>query len=569
MPPSITGWWRLEARARDAELSDALEARIADPLWLLGRQWQFGEFAAVDGGTPVNARARLSVSKLGWYRPGDPGAGGTAQELDVAAAPLDELVESEHAEADLRLALAGGRKWLRLLGGAAATPDPLSQWLGGGFGVTTPAAPAAPDLDGERLTAATAGRALDGAAIYAALVAATAANDFTTLPGSSAAVKKAAALYIAWWESRPGRAPAARPAWRDDRMEYELSLATSSGAETVLTCRAYRGGGLDWTSFDYAPGAALRPGTAPAADSMVAVALPSPVTFKGMPAPRFWQFEEAAVSFPAIDAAPDDLARLLAIEFALIYGNDFFVVPVRLPAGTLSRVDSLVVDDSFGRSLLVDSADQVDGAGSPWHMFKLAADARRSAAEPLPGLLLPATTIGDLEGLPLEEVLLARDDVAAMAWGIERVVPGSGGRPLDRALAAQLRRARAAAATTAVQPAPTGDLHYRLATEVPENWYPLLPRQTGLRAIDFELGQVALGPNPTPKPLGAVLGSTAPLKIEEEELNRAGLRVRRAVRRVRWSDGSVRAWIGRRVDPGRGESSSGLRFDSTETEEQP
>jgi hypothetical protein len=557
---SITNWWRLESKSRDPELADALEARIADPVWLLGRQWQFGEFAGVDGGTPANARARLTVRKLGWYRPGDPGAGGKAGPLDSAVAPLDQLVESESRGPDLRLALAGGRKWLRLLNGDS---DVCSTWVQAGFGVTAPPAGETPDLDGERLSAATAGIALDGSAIYAALVAATAANDFGPLPPPVATVRAAAPAYIAWWERRPGSAAADAPAWQPSRMEYELSVSTSTGAETVLTSRGYRGGGLDWPSFDFAPGATLRSGAAPAADDVVAVALPTPVTFKGMPAPRFWQFEDNAVSFPAIDAAPDDLARLFAIEFALIYGNDYFVIPVRLDTGTVSQVTSLVVDDSFGTSLLVDSSETADGAATPWHMFKLAADARGPGASPLQALLLPATTTGDLDGPPLETVLLARDEAAAMAWAVEKVVPGKGGRPLDRELAAELRKRREAPAT--LPPAPTGALQYRLATEVPEYWYPLLPEQTGLRAIDFELGQVALGANPTPSPLGSILAPSAPLKIVEEELNRASLRVRRYARRVRWTDGSVRAWIAREVDPGRGESSSGLRFDSVES----
>jgi hypothetical protein len=221
-----------------------------------------------------------------------------------------------------------------------------------------------------------------------------------------------------------------------------------------------------------------------------------------------------------------------------------------------------VVDDSFGISLLVDSSETVDGAATPWHMFKLSPDAREAVGAPLQGLLLPATTTGDLDGPPLEEVLLARDEAAAMAWAIEKVVLGTGGRALDRALAAELRKRRDAPAT--LPPAPTGALRYRLATDVPEYWYPLLPEQTGLRSIDFELGQVALGANPTPSPLGSILGTTTPLKIAEEELNRASLRVRRYVRRVRWTDGSVRAWIAREVDPGRGGSSSGLQFDSVE-----
>jgi hypothetical protein len=563
MPPSVTNWWRLEARARDPHLADALEARIADPLWMLGRQWQTGEFQGTDGGTPVNARARISVRKLGWYRSGGPDRSAAGQPLDLAAAPLELLVESEAAPDDLRLAIAGGRQWLRLLGAGSGM---LANWVGAGYAIDAAKAASAPDSDAERLAAATGGRALNGRAVYDALVEATAAADFGGLPGSTSAVEKVASKYIAWWESRAGRAPGAAPAWQDPRMEYEFGIATSTGDETVLTARDYGGDGIDWPDFDVNGDASMRgPARAPDPDKVVAIALPSPVSFKGMPAPRWWQFEDAAVSFPQIDAAPDDLARLFAVEFALVYGNDFFVVPVRLPVGTVSHVDSLVVEDSFGWSFLIDSSEAVDGAGSPWHVFKLAADARGPGGEPLPELLLPATTAGRTDGEPLEDVLLARDDVAALAWGIEHVVQGAGGRPLDRAQAAAERRQREELESDP-PPAPTGDLRYRLATEVPENWYPLLPEQIGLRAIDFQLGEADLGPNPTPTPLGSVLGTSAPLKIEEEELYRAGLRVRRLARRVRWSDGSVHVWLGRRTGPGRGESSSGLRFDSADTD---
>jgi hypothetical protein len=88
---------------------------------------------------------------------------------------------------------------------------------------------------------------------------------------------------------------------------------------------------------------------------------------------------------------------------------------------------------------------------------------------------------------------------------------------------------------------PTGELRYRLATEVPEDWYPLLPKQTGLRAIEYQLGEAHLDPNRRPTPLGSVLGGSISLSIQEEELYRPGLHVRRLARRFHWSDGSVRA----------------------------
>ena len=84
---SVTSWWRLEARARDPGLGDGLEMAIADPAWLLGRQWQTGEWQGRDGGTPVNARAHLDVRAFGWYRPGA-GSSAASSPLDLARTPL-------------------------------------------------------------------------------------------------------------------------------------------------------------------------------------------------------------------------------------------------------------------------------------------------------------------------------------------------------------------------------------------------------------------------------------------------------------------------------------------------
>ena len=59
--PSITSWTRLEPRCREADMRTTLSARVFDPLWLLARQWQVGEFQGEDVGTPVLARVRAKV----------------------------------------------------------------------------------------------------------------------------------------------------------------------------------------------------------------------------------------------------------------------------------------------------------------------------------------------------------------------------------------------------------------------------------------------------------------------------------------------------------------------------
>ncbi len=68
--PSITSWIRLEPRSRNAEMETSLQARIYDPLWMLARQWQLGEFQGEDNGSPVMARWRAEAARLTRYHLG-------------------------------------------------------------------------------------------------------------------------------------------------------------------------------------------------------------------------------------------------------------------------------------------------------------------------------------------------------------------------------------------------------------------------------------------------------------------------------------------------------------------
>ena len=59
--PSITSWVRLEPRSHDATMREGIRARVYDPLWLLARQWQVGEFEGEDSrlaGAGAMARAQ-------------------------------------------------------------------------------------------------------------------------------------------------------------------------------------------------------------------------------------------------------------------------------------------------------------------------------------------------------------------------------------------------------------------------------------------------------------------------------------------------------------------------------
>ena len=95
--PSITSWMRLEPRSRDAEMNTSLQARIYDPLWLLARQWQLGEFQGEDNGSPVMARWRAESAPLTRYHSGamTPNTRVDAPSYDRSRMPLETLVERE------------------------------------------------------------------------------------------------------------------------------------------------------------------------------------------------------------------------------------------------------------------------------------------------------------------------------------------------------------------------------------------------------------------------------------------------------------------------------------------
>jgi hypothetical protein len=72
--------------------------------------------------------------------------------------------------------------------------------------------------------------------------------------------------------------------------------------------------------------------------------------------------------------------------------------------------------------------------------------------------------------------------------------------------------------------------------------------------LDPESGQPIL-------PLGRVLTPGHRLIFPDETVSRGGERVTRYFQHTRWIDGGSLLWMGRRRRPGRGEGSSGLRFD--------
>src|ERR1019366_7599458 len=231
--------------------------------------------------------------------------------------------------------------------------------------------------------------------------------------------------------------PSGDAAWRSRRLDYAASVTSTAlapgaaAADTVaLVASGFPRGAMGRFSFSLAKPAAEEGATTTPPEAPVETFnfLPGHVTFRGMPASRWWDFEDGVTDFGALTPEKVDLATLLVMEFALVFGNDWFVVPVPTGVGSLSQVTTLLVTDSFGVRTVVEPTESLPiGDGGPvWSLFKLTGDGERS-----PYLLLPPRLGVVMEGEPLEDVLFLRDDMAAMAWAVEHRLQGPMDAPID------------------------------------------------------------------------------------------------------------------------------------------
>lgn len=571
---SITSWTRLEPRCRDETLSEGLPATLHDPLWMLARQWQLGEFTAHDGGAPVLAHIRTVSAPLSRYRPGTGEHAGQVHPYDPHAQPLEVLIagdvpdEPEHGSSDLRAAAEAGVHFARLLKHHGA--GDYAAVYRERYAIEPPHddSPAGISADAARVLSVVAGRVIDGTRLYRVLAQLPRDPDgnLGELPPEPPIagddhddVAIAAGSWLTWYEQTYGVHNRPRPAWNPERMTHEFATSAMTGhGEVAVEAVEHPGDRLDWHSFDHAPSMTLRnnPAADDEAQEVLTTALPGRVRYRGMPTSRWWEFEDARVDYGAIETGPEDLARLLFIELAITYGNDWFLVPVDIDVGSLCEVRSLIVTDTFGRRTLIRHYTDVDGPDSAWRMF----DHATEPGHPVGRMLLLAPSLpASHHGPAVEEVLLRRDTLASLAWAVEQTVPDVIGKPVDR---------RAGALSgDAGQPdesrEPRAPYAYRLSTEVPAHWLPLVPVQgPSPGSVRLVRGRMhATDDERQGTALGTVLRPNRPLALLDQDLPRAGLRVTRRDERTRWSDGSTHLWRSHRRLTAGGEAWSGLRHD--------
>lgn len=303
---------RLEADPHQSDLARGWAAELADPAWLLGRQWQLGEHQGEDASSPV----RVDVTARG--TPVEPMDG--QPHLDPRAVPAESVVESEPGD----WWTPGRRIRIGRAVAEQAHSHGVALPLDGSVGLTDLPAP----YD------AMDGTGPDGRILWAARADLGLDRDWFGSP------------------TPPGDEPL--DLWNPALLSYDAVLNAGSAR---LNVERHEGGDLDWFSAD-ATGGLGAGGTVTTSES-----IPSRLRYPSAPLPRWWQIEDAQVSIGG--QAPDraNLATVLLIDLIVNHSDDWFTFSVPARSGEVITLDQVTVTDSFGQAWPLSPPDD-------WSLFR-------------------------------------------------------------------------------------------------------------------------------------------------------------------------------------------------------
>lgn len=571
--PRIVAFNRLEARPRTRDFTRSLRAEIRDPLWMLTRQWQFGEFKGEDAASCVTSRIAFE------HEPIDRVAFGHQKpfEYDELQLPLETRVERETIPlarkkgarlfSDVMFAVQWGKQFLRLL--TAASLDLHYKTYVKNFPIDVLESPsgAVNDPEAEEIRKSVGNRIADGVAILLAVKKGDHDTWVDTFAGADSAELKIIAASFADSCSKKFQRLFIQPedatdsAWLQNHLEYQFSVGGQPlprNEQTVLFAEQYHQGRLDWHSFDSVRdrNLILDEESEPVAKTERSESfLPANVRFKGQPQPRFWEMEETQTDFGKIETSTTGLLHLLLAEFGLIYSNDWFMLPHPMPINTVCEIRGILVDDTFGRHTFIRPAGR--GPESDWQRWSMFGLTERGRAKPEVNRFYLVPTVGKvLESDPLERVNFMRDEMANIVWAVENTVPSQTGIGLSGYETSQTNVAPVPLTTTNEDVR----IKYLLGTLVPKNWIPFIAVHAEGSVSEIRLQRARMVGGESPR--GWILREpTSPYFVEEEEVPRTGVYVDRSWQRARWIGGRTFVWVGRRKTAGRGEGWSQLVFD--------
>lgn len=632
-------WQRIEPRSRSDNITRSLQAQVRDPAWMLTRQWQVGEFAAEDAGSPIKTSLMTTTTRI--TRLKYAGMETPYQEINHKV-PLEVYVEREsifheNNPPNWRFRIQAGQQFARELKkimNQEMAEDILKSLRKSYVAGIDPSIldHNSVESDSREFLLPITGsllnsddrRSLDGYELLSKTEEEirTVFEDLDQFNN----VKTAIENLKSWCEelySQPFETNITP--WQSKRMEYEffVSAPEKNKKQTVLVAREYDGNELDWFDFSVHHKKNYQLGEArelidieenlPSSTEEQIDSIPTNLTFYGNPNHRWWRFEDAQTDFGALNLNKVDLGKLLMMEFVIIHSNDWFIIPYEAYQDQLRRMKkhsykdaatnlnllAIDLEDSTIQALitiiggiadgaeLTEITDAIDNNVKLTEIIEiargLATDDNEDINRIIESIIETAEKsqlaevlrltenaaeylVKTLKALTLEAIISHTNDAIKILQGIKPF----DNEPIDVSQKVDyiLNKVDEYAHILGL---PKRDedkgplLSYRFASIIPENWIPYIAvrREVGKRSILLErANMIRNDPTLSPDPLlPKTLLLNSSLKVNEETVSRAGLKVQLNYQRTRWINGSTYLWMGRNVGPGRGEGSSGLRFD--------
>ncbi|MEB2777393.1 hypothetical protein SYJ56_18915 [Algoriphagus sp. D3-2-R+10] len=570
-------WERLLPTPDSEDVADALRCEVRDPLWLLARQWQLGEFQAEDAGMAANAHVIARTTSPQLFS-----ANGLSAASLTVDKPLDTIVESILPEFDLEMRMETGRKWRQMLFEANKQKlwiqfrqMPLLQFK-------MPAVVFDPDHPELRamyhepyeqlLSALGNARMIDGQKFFKELQTRNASDFLST---NDPIVDSIGVQWKNWVTDRLRvNNPDFLSSWNESRMEYVTKIAApvSNKELAYLDAPEYNGQQMGW--YDWENGKERVDLNQELDPQRIQIhrktAIPTSVSFPGMPNARWWEMEDSTIDLSNIKAQKTDTGLLLLAEFSLLFSNDWLMMPLSLPLGSLSKIQSLRVIDVFG----VQTFMKQNPSRADWRLFQL------SQTQLADWMWLPPTSFGRVQSEALEEIKFIRDEMANMVWAVEQTVSDGIGGSVEGSSSAKGLEGwlRSLAGTPVAASLPElsvpADYAYLIGNTVPPHWIPFIPfrpvenkpemalRRAAMPRI-FEGVEEATRIRPRTSIIrnNNPMGESRKLDIQEEEIPATGITLKTYWRRARWVDGSIVTWLAREKRLGKSSESSGLQFD--------
>ena len=591
--------YRIEGRTRDTNYTEALRLRVHDPLWMLARQWQMGEFRGNNAGSAVSVQCEVNYDDCS-KDPIEP----ITEQINPR---IDFIAKIESAIYYLDLARLVGKKdndelkefRIKLVADYPIDWDAVNDTLILPDAVTTEEEKR---LNKHLLSYAQTyrGKIFDGSALYAYLVK----NKKSVDSSIDEKFKK-------WYKKKYEPLSTTNEHWQKEDLCYEVE--TNVAGNTFKGDR-YQGGRLSWYSFDLEEKAESN-----SCDNQKTVlSLPTPATFASAPNKRLWQMEDRKVFVGNSVEEPSE-ANSVVMRYTTMYANDWMLFPLETQIGKYITVNGINVIDTFGDEYKIDSSKRAGASENlgkfeeQWQMFTNSSKGNRRVPG-LNGLYYAPQLAATIEGKPIEEVKVLRDEMANMVWGVENVVPDGCGGTLDAEFYATQLGTIVNDYNEAGIPVHEPDnivfgqntdvvvekndsnvakakFSYQLQSSVPFNWIPFIPQRLvteQAKKCPFFLGgrEMVLRRGKMPcyvysdgnfnlvpvRPQGSIMRpevtygknkevKETPMVINEEAVQATGIRLTKNYQRTRWIGGQTYQWLGIYKRQAKTEASSGLVFD--------